>query len=68
MKCNMGLIDRIVRIAIGAALVLYGWLNGSTLLLVIGLIPLATALISFCPLYTLLGINTGCKTDVTQES
>jgi hypothetical protein len=61
------MIDRIVRIVIGAALVLYGWLSGSTLLMVIGLIPLATALFGFCPLYLPLGIDTGCKTDVKKE-
>lgn len=60
MKKNVGGIDRILRILVGVALIaltltkvigIWGW---------IGVMPLATGLISFCPLYPLLGINT-CK-------
>lgn len=58
MKPNEGGIDRGVRIAAGLALVglaatgtvgLWGW---------IGVVPLATGLIGWCPAYTLLGIST----------
>lgn len=60
MKSNVGGIDRILRIVAGALLVLlaasgqvgaWGW---------IGLLPLATGLVGWCPPYGLLGINT-CK-------
>ncbi|MFM7026782.1 MAG: DUF2892 domain-containing protein [Limnohabitans sp.] len=60
MKSNIGGIDRILRIVIGAVLVVlavtgkigaWGW---------IGLLPLATGLLGWCPPYSLLGINT-CK-------
>ena len=60
MKSNVGGMDRILRIVIGAVLVLlavtghvgaWGW---------IGLLPLATGLSGWCPPYSLLGINT-CK-------
>ena len=60
MKSNVGGIDRILRIVIGAVLValaatgqvgVWGW---------IGLLPLATGLIGWCPPSSLLGINT-CK-------
>ena len=60
MTSNVGGIDRILRIAIGAVLVLlaltgqvgaWGWL---------GLLPLATGALGWCPPYGLLGINT-CK-------
>jgi hypothetical protein len=60
MKSNVGGIDRILRIVIGAVLVLlavtgqvgaWGW---------IGLLPLATGLMGWCPPYSLLGLNT-CK-------
>ncbi|QOZ30173.1 DUF2892 domain-containing protein [Bradyrhizobium sp. CCBAU 51753] len=63
---NIGLIDRYARIVIGLALIAYtlkdgslgtGWLFAGTL----GLILIATAFFSFCPLYTLLGINTRQK-------
>ncbi|MFZ3082450.1 YgaP family membrane protein [Rhodoferax ferrireducens] len=57
MKTNEGGIDRILRIVAGLALIgltltgtigAWGW---------IGVVPLATGLIGWCPLYTMLGIN-----------
>mgnify|MGYP000685681624 FL=1 len=66
MKSNVGGIDRILRIVIGAVLValaatgqvgVWGW---------IGLLPLATGLIGWCPPYSLLGINT-CKNRTLPE-
>ena len=61
MKTNVGGVDKMARIAVGALLIVlaitgtigvWGW---------IGVIPLATGLFSFCPLYPLLEIST-CKT------
>ena len=58
MKSNVGGIDRVLRISAGLVLVAltltgtvgaWGWL---------GLVPLATGLAGFCPLYPLLGLNT----------
>lgn len=58
---NMGTIDRALRALLGIALIVlaltgtigvWGW---------IGVIPLATAAIRFCPLYTLIGVRT-CST------
>lgn len=58
MKANVGAIDRVVRILLGAALIamtlmgtigVWGW---------IGLVPLLTALVGFCPAYKLLGLST----------
>jgi hypothetical protein len=57
--CNAGLFDRIFRGVLGFALIvsaLYGFEWGW-----IGLVPLATAFMGFCPLYALIGVNTGCK-------
>jgi hypothetical protein len=63
MKANVGSIDRILRIAVGIALLaLLFILPGNTRWWgLIGLLPLATGLFSFCPAYTLLGLNT-CPT------
>ena len=66
MKKNMGSADRIIRILIAAVFaVLYftGTVTGTIglVLLVLGGVFLFTSIISFCPLYTLVGINT-CKT------
>ena len=58
MKANVGGIDRIARIGAGVVLVglaatgavgVWGW---------IGIVPLATGLMGWCPLYPLLGLNT----------
>ena len=57
MKKNMGQVDRIIRFVIGLVIVIWGIAAGSWWGL-IGLIPLGTAFINFCPLYTLLGIST----------
>ena len=58
MTTNEGTLDRGLRVAAGLLLIVlaltgifspWGW---------IGLVPLATGLIGWCPLYTVLGINT----------
>jgi hypothetical protein len=63
MKPNMGSIDRIIRLGVAAVLaflVYNGTLTG-TLSYVGGAVAAIfalTSVISFCPIYTLLGINT----------
>ena len=60
MQCNVGKTDKILRIVAGLLLLalgasgVIGWWG------LIGLVPLATGLLSWCPAYTLLGIKT-CK-------
>lgn len=58
MNINVGDVDRILRVVLGIVLMSlaaagvigwWGWL---------GVIPLGTGLLSFCPLYALLGIHT----------
>jgi hypothetical protein len=63
MTANVGMLDRIVRVAIGLVLLGYamrigfadtgwnwvGW---------IGVIPILTALFGYCPLYSFLGFST----------
>jgi hypothetical protein len=57
-KSNVGNLDRILRVAIGLALIaltvtgtigVWGW---------IGVVPLLTAGLGSCPLYTVLGVST----------
>lgn len=66
MKANVGSVDRALRILVGLTLVVlaatnqigaWGWL---------GLIPMLTGVVGFCPAYTLLGIRT-CKLDAANE-
>ena len=65
MKKNMGNLDRIVRILFALAMAIFYFSNiitgvlGIVLLIVAGVFVL-TSLVSFCPLYTLIGFNT-CK-------
>jgi len=66
MKKNMGSADRIIRILIAAVFaVLYftGTVSGTLglVLLILGAVFVLTSLFSFCPLYTIFGMNT-CAT------
>ena len=58
MKCNMGSADRILRGILGVAVIGVGFYFQSWWGL-IGLVPLGTALVGFCPAYAPFGIRTG---------
>lgn len=60
MKTNEGTLDRTVRIIIGVALIALAATGTVGAWGYIGVVPLATGLIGWCGLYTVLGINT-CK-------
>ena len=66
MKKNMGNVDRGLRVLVALVLgYLYynGTLSGTLgiVLLVLAVVFLLTSLVSFCPLFTLIGLNTGAK-------
>jgi len=66
MKKNMGTIDKVIRILVAVAVAILFFTNVITGVIGIVLIALAaifviTSLISFCPLYLPLGINTANK-------
>jgi hypothetical protein len=61
MKSNVGGIDKILRIAVGLGLVAWALVGGGPVWAWIGVVPLATGLLNWCPAYTLLGMNT-CPT------
>ena len=60
MKTNVGSIDRTLRIVAGLAILSLFFVlgEGQRAWALLGLVPLLTGLISWCPLYTLLGIRT----------
>ena len=58
MGKNVGGIDRIARIVAGLILLALIFVGPQTPWGWIGLVPLLTGLISWCPLYTALGFNT----------
>ncbi|MCX7876840.1 MAG: DUF2892 domain-containing protein [Melioribacteraceae bacterium] len=60
MKKNVGSADRIIRFIIGLAIIVWGIIAQSWWGL-IGIVPILTASINWCPLYLPFGIST-CKT------
>jgi predicted RND superfamily exporter protein len=65
MQYNVGKADKVVRIIIGVVIIALGlyfksWWGA------IGLVPLLTALIGWCPVYVPFGIKT-CKTEEKQQ-
>jgi hypothetical protein len=60
MEKNVGSLDRGVRIIVGLALLSLVFLrqDSSRWFGLIGLVPLLTASLSWCPLYTVLGVKT----------
>ncbi|WIM06904.1 MAG: DUF2892 domain-containing protein [Candidatus Nitricoxidivorans perseverans] len=57
MKMNVGGIDRILRIVVGLALVVWTLMDGPVWAW-IGIVPLVTGAVGFCAIYPLLGIST----------
>jgi hypothetical protein len=60
-KNNVGSIDRAVRVAVGLGLLAIVFVGPKTPFGWLGLIPLATAALGTCPLYSILGLST-CPT------
>lgn len=58
MTMNMGTVDRALRAIIGVVLIALVFVGPQTAWGWIGLIPLATAVIGWCPLYAPFGIRT----------
>lgn len=58
MKINEGKIDRIVRVVFGLGLISIAFVGPQTPWGFVGIVPVLTGAIGFCPLYTLLGMNT----------
>lgn len=58
MKINVGKNDKIFRILSGVGLLSLAFIGPKTAFGYVGLIPLVTGLIGFCPLYAVLGLNT----------
>jgi len=58
MSCNVGTVDRAIRVIVGIVLIALVFVGPQTPWGWIGVIPLVTGLIGYCPLYSLLGIRT----------
>ncbi|NMD09209.1 MAG: DUF2892 domain-containing protein [Phyllobacteriaceae bacterium] len=60
MSKNVGTIDRVLRVIIGVALLAFAFLSGSQYAWIgyIGVVPLLTAALGSCPLYSIVGLST----------
>jgi hypothetical protein len=59
---NAGTIDRVLRVIVGAGLISLVFVGPHTPLGWIGVVPVATGVFGFCPLYRVLGIKTSKAT------
>jgi hypothetical protein len=58
MSANVGGVDRILRIVVGLGLLSLVFVGPQTPWGWIGLVPLLTALVGYCPAYSLIGLST----------
>lgn len=64
---NMGTVDKSIRIIVGLALIIWA-VMGAPIWAWIGLLPLATAIMGWCPAYSLIGVSTQGKSEETGAS
>jgi hypothetical protein len=58
MPTNEGTIDRALRVIAGAGILSLAFIGPQTAWGYVGLVPLITGLIGYCPLYAMLGLST----------
>jgi len=60
MKTNIHPVERALRVIVGLGLISLAFVGPKSPWFILGIVPVLTGLIGWCPPYTLLGINT-CK-------
>ena len=58
MKMNEGALDRILRVVGGVVILALAFVGPKTAWGYLGLVPLVTGMVGFCPLYALVGLST----------
>ncbi len=58
MPTNEGNLDRALRVIAGAGILSLAFIGPQSAWGYVGLVPLITGLVGYCPLYSLLGLNT----------
>ena len=58
MSRNEGSLDRLVRVILGCLLLSLVFVGPKTLIGLIGIVPLFTGIVGYCPLYRVVGIRT----------
>jgi membrane protein implicated in regulation of membrane protease activity len=55
---NEGTLDRVIRVVVGLVLLSLVFFGPHTVFGWIGVVPLLTGLVGYCPMYRVLGVNT----------
>lgn len=63
MKANVGGVDRALRVLIGLGLIAWAGLFQGPVWAYVGVLPLLSGLLRWCPAYPVLGINTCRSSD-----
>ena len=58
MLPNEGFVDRTIRVVLGLVLLALMFIGPKTWIGIVGLVPLLTGIVGFCPLYRVLGVRT----------
>lgn len=58
LEANEGTLDRVIRVVVGVVLLALVFVGPQTPFGLVGIIPLLTGLLGFCPLYKLFGLKT----------
>jgi hypothetical protein len=58
MMTNEGTLDRAIRVILGLSLLSLTVAGPHTLLGLVGIVPVLTGIVGFCPLYRLIGVST----------
>jgi len=58
MRPNEGTIDRVLRVVVGLGILSLAFVGPQTPWAYLGLVPLLTGLVGYCPLYAVLGLRT----------
>jgi hypothetical protein len=58
MRKNVGVVDQISRLVVGAVAIYGGYVNHSYFWYVVGSLAILSGFFAFCPLYALVGLNT----------
>jgi hypothetical protein len=66
MKANIGTVDRVIRVIVGVVIIGLG-IRGQSWWGLIGLLPLLTAAVRFCPAYVPFGLST-CPTETERPT
>jgi Protein of unknown function (DUF2892) len=57
-KTNLGEADRVIRLALAAMIIVGSLILGHPLIALVAIVPIVTAFVGNCPLYSVLGVHT----------